>query len=361
MKLRTFFILAALCAAIIVGGCSKDKPTSSIPNPNDTTGTSTTTWNSGGYWETTLNATSTSEYAYYSFARKDTVMLTSNQAAIDSSWNIAFKRSGIILDGGVSGPGHAEAVDLAAMGRMDSTNFMGFNDPTTLADSTWASDSYSLVINEWYTYDPIRHSLAATNYVYIMKDATGYYVKFQIHAIDNPGMPPNMGMITILYIYSGNSPTFSGAPDTLRFDASSGGPIYVDFSTGSVVTPADPRISTDWDLAFTNYDIHQNSTVFGPGACGTYEIWQDQTDPTNFSETNSAPTAPQAYFPDNLGSVMANWYNYDGNTHILSSKSHVYAIRSGSHHYKLQIITYYKDIGGTPVSGYYTFRWVALD
>jgi hypothetical protein len=329
--------------------------------PLDTSTTATTYWNDGGYWETTVNATSASQYAYYGFSHRDTLTLTPEQAANDTSWNIAFERSNVILNSGVSGPGNTVAIDLASMGRMDSTDFMGFNNPMSLPDSAWTADSYSLVIDDWYSYNHNNRMLTPTRYVYIMKDANSNYVKFQIIGIDHPGMPPSMGTITILYDFAGTSPSFTGDPDTLVFDASSGGPIYVDFSAGSVTNPADPRNSTDWDLEFTNYEIHQNATIFGPGQCGAYAIWQDQTDPTDFSETPTAPTVPQAYFADSFGSVMADWYNYDGNTHTLTSKNHVYAISMGGHHCKLQIFTYYKNIGGTPVSGWYTFRWLPLD
>ncbi len=362
MKIRSALILMAFSATFFIWGCSNKKPTSSIPNPGDTTGTVTTLWNDGGYWQTTLDATSTGHFEYYSFARRDTVTLTDQQAQTDDSWNLAFKRSNIILNGGVSGPGDVAGLDLAHAGSIDSTDFMAFRNVGMLGmDTTWMSDSYSLVIDEWYSYNPNTHSLAPIRNVYIMKDANDNYVKFQVIGIDNPGMPPNMGTISIAYNFAGTSPTFSGPPDTLVFDATSGGPIFVDFSAGAVTNPADPRNSTDWDLEFENYEVHQNATVFGTGHCGTYEIWRDQTDPTSFNETMTAPTAPQAYFADALGSVMANWYNYDGNTHTLSSMNHVYAIRVGAHHYKMQIITYYRDIGGTPVSGYYTIRWLSLD
>jgi hypothetical protein len=229
-----------------------------------------------------------------------------------------------------------------------------------MGDTTWISDSNNIVVDEWYTYDQNMHRLAPSDYVYIMKDAVGGYVKFQVDGIEHPGMPPNMGTISIQYIYSGSSPVFDGQPDTLTFDGSGGGPIYIDFSAGSVTNPPDPANSLDWDLAFVNYEVHQNATIFGIGACGTYEVWQDQTDPTDFSETQEAPTVPQAYFADQFGSVMSDWYNYNGDTHVLTSKNHVYVIRNNGHYYKLQIITYYRDIGGNPVSGYYTFRWLEL-
>ncbi len=358
MKFRIVIFLAAAALAMFAWGCSDDKPTGNNNNPGDTTGTTTTTWNTGGYWETTVNASNASEFIHYSFARKDTVILTPAQAETDTSWNIAFKRSSVILNGGVSGSGDDAGIDLATAGHADSTNFAGFSDLGSIG-SDWVSDSYNMIIDEWYSYNPQTHALSPTQNVYIMKDATGNYVKFQVISMVNPGMPPNMGTVSIQYIYSGSSPNFTGAPDTLTFDGS--GTVYVDFSSGAIVTPANPATSTDWDLAFTNYEVHQNATVFGPGSAGTYEIWTDQTVPTDFNETLSAPTAPQAYFADELGSVMTDWYSYNGQTHTLTSKQHVYVIQTGAHYYKLQIITYYKDVGGTPVSGWYNFRWAELD
>lgn len=360
MKLRITLALLAIFAMFIAWGCSDDKPTGNNNNPGDTTGTATTVWNTAGYWDVSeLNASAADHFIYYSFAQKDTVTLTDQQSATDSSWNIAFKRSTIILNGGASGSGDDKGVDLAAVGNPDSTNFAGFDNLANINESDYQSDSFNLIVDEWYSYNPSTHELSPTRNVYIMMDADGGYVKFQALGIDNPGQS-HMGTITMLYNYAGSSPDFIGQPDTLVFTDSTGSPVYVDFSTGSIVNPADPRNSTDWDIAFTQWEVHQNNTVFGIGHAGTYEIWMEQTDPTDFGETAQAPTVPQAYFPDQLGSVLTDWYNYDGNTHTLTSKNHVYVINTGNGYYKLQITTYYKDINGSPVSGYYTFRWLEL-
>ncbi len=360
MKFRIMIGIISM-AIIIATGCSKDKPTSANSLP-DTTGTNTTRWDSQGYWVTEINATSSSNSAFYNFARKDTVTITDAQALNDTSWNIAFKRSGIVLNSGVSGIGDVVGVDMAALGNSDSVNFGRINNIGMIGNSDWVSDFYSLVVNNWYSYNPNTHQMSMTHYVYVMKDAQDNYVKFQVISMMNNGQPPNMGTVSIQYIYAGTSPSFTGiAPDTLTFDGSSGGPVYIDFSAGTTTQPADPRNSVDWDILFDSYDIHQNNTVFGSGHSATYEIWRDQTDPTNFLESGSAPTQPQAYFPDQLGSVMTNWYDYDGNTHTLTSKNHVYIIRHGAKHFKLQIRSYYKDISGSPVSGWYMINWLGLD
>lgn len=357
MNLRALILSVTAGIALFALGCSDNNPTNSVPPPENT---ATTVWNDAGYWETTIDATGSDQFAYYSFSSRDTVDLTDEQAGNSTAWDIGFKRSTVILNGGVSGSGTVAGVDLAAIGNADSTDFIGFNDPLVVGDSDWMSDSYDLLVDDWYSYDPNSHTLNLTDYVYIMKDAAGNYVKFQVVGMEGNGAPPNMGTVSIQYDYAGTSPDFSGTPDTITFDGSGGGPIYVDFSAGAVTNPADPQTSLEWDILFDTYEIHQNNTIFGSGSAGAYAVWGDQTDPTDFAETMSAPTVPQAYFPDQLGSVMTDWYNYDGNTHTLTSKNHVYVIKDGTTYYKLKIVTYYKDISGTPVSGWFTLNWVEM-
>jgi len=357
MTLRFTTIITAALSLLLAVGCSDNKPTNSNNPPQNT---STTEWNDAGYWVTTIDATSSDRFVYYSLTSRDTVSLTDQQAESSTEWSIGFERSAIILNGGVSGMGGVAGVDLAAIGNADSTDFTGFSDPSIITDNDWVSDSYDLVVDDWYSYNPISHMLDLTQYVYIMKDAAGNYVKFQVIGMEGNGMPPNMGTVSIQYDYAGATPDFPGTPDTISFDGSGGGPIYVDFSAGMTTTPADPQNSLDWDILFDAYEIHQNNTIFGMGSAGAYPVWGDQTDPTDFNETMSAPPVAQAYFPDQLGSVMTDWYNYDGNTHTLTSKGHVYVIKSGTAYYKLSIVTYYRDINGTPVSGWFTIDWVEL-
>jgi hypothetical protein len=352
-------VLIILFSLALFFGCSDNKPTSSN-NPGDTTGTSTTVWNNSGYWETRdLNASGTANYMFYSFTDKDTVTLTLNQALASSGWSLGFRRVSGLINSGQSGAGNTRAVDLASINHPDSVDFAGFTNISSVDTTQLQSGSYELIINEWYSYNPVSHTVLPTHNVYMSMDANGGYVKYHIIGIDNPGRS-YMGTITIEYIYSGSSPTFSGSPDTITFTDSTGAPVYVDFSSGRVIHPANPLTSTDWDLEFVNYEIHQNNTIFGPGGMGTYEVWLDQHDPTDFYETSSFPNGAPP-FPDDFGSPLTEWYNYihppGGNPTILS-KSHVFLVKEGAHFYKMQIEAYYNHDSGT--SGYYTFRWVEM-
>ena len=346
-----------LTAALFAAGCSDDKPTSGNPPAN----TSTTTWNSAGYWETTdLNASSTEDYIFYSFARRDTVTLTFDQAMNSADWDIGFRRVSILINSGVSGAANTRALDLTAAGEVDTAGFVNLINLLGVDTTGLESGSYSLAIDEWYSYNPVTHQFNLTNYVYMSTDAAGGFVKFQVIGMENPGFPPDMGTISIRYIYSTDR-SFDEAPDTLVFDASSGGPFYVDFSSGALANPANPRASTDWDLEIENYEIHQNNTIFGPGEMGTYEVWQDQDDPTDFDETASMPDmAPP--FPDDFGSPLTDWYDYihePGGTPTVLSKGNIYLAIDGSWACKFQIMTYYNLYSG--LSGWDSFRCRELE
>ena len=52
------------------------------------------------------------DFTYFSFEDQDVVVLTDAEAAESAEWDIAFKRSEIRLNGGISGPGNVMGFDL---------------------------------------------------------------------------------------------------------------------------------------------------------------------------------------------------------------------------------------------------------
>ena len=52
------------------------------------------------------------DFTYFSFEDQDVVALTDAEAAESAEWHIAFKRSNILLNGGISGPGNVRGFDL---------------------------------------------------------------------------------------------------------------------------------------------------------------------------------------------------------------------------------------------------------
>jgi hypothetical protein len=354
-KLLPFLALAAIMAVV---ACSDKKTT----NPNPTTSDSTTVWvddTSGTYWRSTVDGSSGDTWKQFSFSSKDTMPVADDQALTDTTWDIAFRRTIVKINGGVSGSRSLAGVDLASVGSPDSIDFAGVLDTTGIGDDDWQPDSYDYAIDQWFTYN---HPLfVLTNYVYTIKDASGKYVKFTVSGMYGGSAPPNTGNLIIRYVYANSGTNISGVGimDTIEVSSDTA---YYDFSTGQQVTPADPSSSLDWDFAIASYDIHLNSDIFGDGQAAAYLNTDSLGTPrTDFDSIAVAEVQPTAYSIDVAGSAFNGWYNYDSGSHSITSNGHVYLIRVGADIYKMQILSYYHKVNDIPASGWYTFKWLKLD
>ena len=345
--MKRLLVLTTLLSLAVVVGCSEDdNPTG--PKNNPPANTATSTWVDSGFWRSSVNASGYDQFMGFSFTTKDTTL---------SSWEIAFRREAIKLNGGSSttNGGDAEGADLGAV----------VFEAVTLADTagaSWTEDAVEYFINNWYDYNPNTHQLTANRNVYSMLDAEGdNYVKFRIDSLVGAGMPPDMGTVHITYYYqpTTDSPDLSGATATAAIPVEMGTG-YFDFATGSVVSPSSAASSMDWDLGFSAYNVMQNSGPNGIGGCRAFYAYTELTDPTDIDAFTTQP-AGAPMFEDIPSSVLTDWYNYTGPPlHQLLSHEHVYLVRSEGKVYKLKIESYYANVGGVPTSGWYTFIWNEL-
>jgi hypothetical protein len=356
MTLRHIIVAATALTILALAGCSS---TSNPVNPPSPQGTNTTVWTpsggSDGYWTANVNATSFTTPAYYSFAKRDTV----TPGGTDSLWNIAIQRtefktnSGISVDGGDVKGIALTSTDFAAVAATDTVG------------KSWKVDGVSYFISNWYNYNINTHQLINNRNVYTMNDATGHhYIKFRIDSLVGAGMPPDMGTVYLTYYYNPtvDSKTLSGATSQVVIPVGSN-TVYFSFASGTVVTPADPKTSTGWDLMFSNYNVGQNSGPNGPaGAAAAFYVFEYLADPTDISAVNDvyAGQAAAPLFQDAASSIFDAWYNYDSGTHQLTSKNFVYLIKTAGKLYKMQIYSYYTNVGGVPVSADYIFYWKQL-
>jgi hypothetical protein len=319
--------------------------------------TATTVYdNAGGFWTAQIDASSYTTPAYYLFSKRDTVthgVESWSFAGIRTDWKT---NSGLSADLG----GDVKGIGLTL------TNF----DAVTAADTvgkSWKSDGVAYFINNWYNYDPVHHTLDNNRNVYTMVDAGGHnYVKFRIDSLVGAAMPPDMGTVYLTYYYNptADSKALTGSTASVVIPVGAN-TVYFDFSSGTVVTPADPKTSTDWDLVFSSYNVGQNSGPNGPaGKAAAFYVFDYMTDPTDIDAVtdvyNGQPPAPM--FGDAPSSIFSptasdTWYNYDGATHQLTSKNYVYLLKTGGKLYKMQIVSYYANVGGVPKSANYIFKW----
>ncbi|HIW97244.1 MAG TPA: HmuY family protein [Candidatus Tidjanibacter gallistercoris] len=177
MKKLTELLSFTVCAAMLFASCEK------------TGGEEVTGGNVKDY--KFLDATSYTDWVYFSFSEDKIVEVSDYQN--DLSWDIAFHRGDLRLNGGASGIGQGEAVntqetdwnavtEAPASGYVKdeigtiTTNFTGTGIET-------AEEPFSQTLSGWITIDTSNPPPKYTyhNYVYVVKTADGKYVKLQIY------------------------------------------------------------------------------------------------------------------------------------------------------------------------------------
>lgn len=125
-------------------------------------------------------------------------------------------------------------------------------------------------------------------------------------------------------------------------------------SPPAVVTPADPKTDTTWDLAFEGLDVYTNSGPSGPGASLAF----GPLDGIVFL----GDVTPDVPFltADKAGGAFIRWYFYAGSSHVLYSRYHVFGVKDGDKLYKVQVLGYYGKRDGTDVSALYHIRYAAI-
>lgn len=131
---------------------------------------------------------------------------------------------------------------------------------------------------------------------------------------------------------------------------------FVDLATPALLDDVAGAGATSlaWDLAFQGRDVFVNGGVSGPGNASAFG---PLSSPTFLSDT--APDVP-LLLQDRAGGALLDWYKYAGATHRLFSRYHVYGIKDADRLYKLQIISYYGDELGAPVSALYHVRYAEV-
>ncbi|MBX3190039.1 MAG: HmuY family protein [Labilithrix sp.] len=135
-----------------------------------------------------------------------------------------------------------------------------------------------------------------------------------------------------------------------------GGRVHVKLSDPpAVVTPADPATDKGWDIAFQGLDVFTNSGPSGGGNGAAF----GPLDAIVFLE-DIAPTVP-FLSPDTTGGAFIRWWFYGGAPdHALYSRYHTYGIKDGDKLFKLQVLNYYGQRDGAPISALYKVRWAEV-
>lgn len=302
-----------------------------------------------GVREAQIDATSYTDFTRFNLETGEVV--DGGTAAADD-WHIAFRRYEVKLNGGASGELGVRACDLAELGHEHGMDFEQMNEMPTLSDEDWTTDSESLVFTGWYDYDPETHEVSPNGRVFAVRDAAGAgYAKAVVEDLTDAGMGA-LASVTLKYVYDPEGTDLSGAVDTVTVEDGDGdNNLYFSFADGAVGPDA------IWDLWFEGFDARINGGVSGDGDAGVYPAYDDP-DYDEFPEFTSAPPdMGGSYQQDSMHSALTDWYDYNGQTHEVTSMGHVYLIDTGTTVFKFEITNYYKVIEGSPVGGWISLRY----
>lgn len=154
-----------------------------------------------------LDARSYTEWVYFSFSQNAIVTISNPETSLD--WDIAFHRGDVKLNGGASGVGSGAAIKTTSKNWDEITNAptSGYvNDSigkivTSFTGSgvTEEDQPFSQTVSTWLTIDisnppPVY---IVNNWVYVVKNANGNYVKLQMY--DNKNATGSSGYISFKY------------------------------------------------------------------------------------------------------------------------------------------------------------------
>jgi hypothetical protein len=134
-------------------------------------------------------------------------------------------------------------------------------------------------------------------------------------------------------------------PATYTLDASDGDRWQTfDFARNAVVAAG------KWDLAFRRFRV-----IAGPGA-GIADLGAVPFD--SVRELPDSGYRGNLAGPDTVNPGVGKWYEYSMLTHLLTSKRHVYAVRTADGRYaKLALLAYYcRDVGTACVTVRYAYQ-----
>jgi hypothetical protein len=369
LNLSTPFKLSSIALCILLTACggSSSNDTKDAPIVDPAPAAPTQGVISGPH---STGSISEPEFVYYDLDNQVVVELTSTQAETDTTWDVAFKRSGVYLnqhsDNAVKAYSTSNNSDFFdADGKAIAASFIAATDETEVDDylaiktsdiptdeAVFVGDVTSNIIEGFYDYNSTTHVVTAADTKYFITHSDEAFAKFRSSSITTAGR--GIGQITLQTAYQSSSDATFSEEQELTIDATltcSGDVthVYVDFDTNQEVTMADA-----WDINFP-------CAADKSGADFAINIADDAKAMHDFDNNYAAiDPAAVAYYglKANSYSVKAfdstPWYQYGVNGgHLLWSQFDVYLIKTPTKTHKLQLTSYYDTDG---VSGNISFR-----
>jgi hypothetical protein len=314
-------------------------------------------------------------FVYFDLDTMATIKLSDADAATNTTWDIAFKRSGVYLnqadtDMPVSAyftNNNADFIDsegssvtdlfINATPESELEDFTEVTSDSRPTDSAlFVADVTNNIIDGFYDYNSTTHAVSAAPTKFFIVNSDEDFSKFSATDITTSGF--SITHLTLSYTnQTASAVEFDATTSDVFIDVAAAcaayDGVYVDFALGQTVSASDA-----WDISMS-CNTEMTGANFG------IDIADDATAMQDFDNAYTAIDAAAINYYDfeaNEYSVKAfdanPWYRYGVNGgHTLWSQYGVYLIQTETATYKLQITSYY-DAEGT--SGNLSFRAEAL-
>lgn len=348
---HTRYVAPALAALLFLAAC-EEETTAPLPQSG----------------ELEINASSNTDFVYFSFA--DDGVVTVTNPSNSSAWDLAFRRYTIRLNGGVAGTKGVTGFNLANNAGASGAEVLAFTaenqlpafdaiDASDIPATGFTSEVLAPDFTSWFR--PTTTGLLANPAaVWKLRRATGAgagaYAVIRVQDIVNDANPsPTDGMRGITFGYRlQTTPGTLGAAQTVAVDLTSLTEAGVNLATGAVVTPTPGDCS--WDVKVTRaYTFEINAAclagTFPFDVSETFDAVTRADDATEYAAFLSLVSGP---IPNSIESPSGVFlYNLAGDNR-LSPTFNIFLVKVGSSVYKLQVVSYYSSTG---VGGYPTIRY----
>lgn len=338
---RITFILLAAATLTACGGDSTDD-------------------NNATQAELEIDASSYTDYVYYDIDGNSATQVDVVDPATSSDWDIGFRRTSIVLNGGVSGPGSVEgALAATPAGAYDMSDepvvSVLTNDISGLAADTFAAvtsadglsfiaDSHAAAVDGWYNYDFMTHTVSAADdkYWIIRSGAGDSYAIMRVKSLTQSGYFMSAITLGLAVQGSADSSFASEAEYTINFSGTDVACFDIDLATPATVDCA----GDSWDLYLDpSFEIYLNSGIEGGGsgaAFGDLTLAETGDFSNGAAVPHWTPDAGAGVFSEN------SWYAYNLlGGHKLWANGRVYVLSDGVSQYKFQILSYYDEGGAS--------------
>ena len=300
-----------------------------------------------------LTVDAASRFAYVALGDPFTVTTVADPAT-STAWDFGVYATTVTLNGGAAGPGSVSAYCVCQNAQATNAQLQGMTADNQLAafdavaaaqipvDAQFRTDLLSPVIAGWYTGSaPNVAPTSSLAWIIRKGGASPILGKFRVTAITG-ATATSAGSVTVEYALqpAGGSPFGAVVSKTIAVGSST---VYFDLAAGAVST------ATQWDIAFSGYQIRVNGGVSGSGS--VMAVPDNATPFANIDATYAATAPVQAYRTDEFGGVFSSnrWYKYNitGTDNQIWPTFNVYLLKKGSSVYKMQLTGYYGTNGAS--------------